>query len=235
MASVTPPQLHKTLVKYFSLEELETLCLNLGIMYENLGGSGLSAKALSLVTYSERHGRFSEVVSYVQKARPHVDLATAESSQDGAGGDTAQGNTQTEAKSGSTYNFYGPVTGSAIGESSVQAENIAGGDITIHNYAEPTNKAEFAEQLAQLEALLQQAIANGEIEDDTAVEDVKDAIKEAQKPEPRAGRLKRRLEDVKEVVEGAGGVVDAARKAGTAVAKALTILPGLIKVVTTIF
>ena len=35
-------QLHQFLVAHFSLEELKTLCFNLGVEYEDLAGEGLS-------------------------------------------------------------------------------------------------------------------------------------------------------------------------------------------------
>lgn len=232
MALVSPPQLHKMLNESFNLQELMTLCFNLDIVFENLGGEGLSGKALALVQHTQRHGLYEQLVQSVNEKRA---LAVRNRGGDASGMATQANPSQSAGQTGSTFNFYGPVTGSAIGEGSVNAENIAGRDITIHNYAEPMNKAEFAEQLAQLEALLKEAIASGEIEDTSAVEDVQDAIAEAKKPEPSSRRLKNRLEDVKEVVEGAGGVVDAARKVGSAVFKALSILSGLIRVVTTIF
>lgn len=225
MAKVTPQQLHKALDKYFSLGELRTLSFELGIDYENLGGHSKNEKSLALVQYSQRHAIFDRVVAYVQHARPHVNLADATV-------DLANP-APPAAKAGNTYTFYGPVTGSAIGEGSVQAHNIAGRDINITNdYAEPTNKEEFAEQLAQMEALLKEAIANGEIEDardaETAVEDIQDAIAEVQHDQPRPSRIGRRLEDVQEILESAG-------KAGTAALKAIPIISGLLKVVTNIF
>lgn len=234
MASVTSQQLHAALDKYFNLSEIRTLCFDLSIPYEDFGGEGKKEKAAELVQYAERFGKFDQVVAYVQQARPHANL------QESGGGSTAvtpNSSTVQSQPTGQTshnYNFYGPVTGSAIGEGSVQAQNIAGGNITI-NYNEPQNRDEFAKQLAQLEALLKEAIANGEIKDNTAVEDVQDAIEEVKKPAPSSRRLKNRLEDVQEVVEGAGGVIDAARKAGSAIIKAMPIVAGLIKVAQNLF
>lgn len=232
MASVTPQQLRSALTKYFSLGEIRTLCFDLGIPFEDLGREGKSGKAESLVEYAERYDMFDKVVDYVKNARPHANL------KGGMAPPVAQAN-QPEDKARATYNFYGPVTGSAIGKGSVQAENIAGGDITIHNYAEPTNKAEFAEQLEQVESLLKQAIANGEIKDDrdakTAVEDIHDAIAEVKHGQPRSSRIGRRLEDVREILEIAGGIANTARKAGSAAIKALPIISGLIKTVQVIF
>lgn len=234
MAPVTPQQLHSALDKYFNLSEIRTLCFDLSIPYEDFGGEGKKEKAAELVKYAERLGKFNQVVAYVQQARPHANFQESGSGATAVAPDNSTIQSQQTGQTSHNYNFYGPVTGSAIGEGSVQAKNIAGGDITI-NYNEPQNREEFAQQLAQLEALLKEAIASGEIEDDSAVADVQDAIEEAQKPEPSSRRLKNRLEDVQEVVEGAGGVVDAARKAGSAVIKAMPIVAGLIKVAQNLF
>jgi len=225
--AVSPVDLRNALVQYFNLDELKNLCFELGVVYENLGGLGLESKALALVQYAQRHGLYDRLVVLVQYARPHLDFGAPPKAED-AEPAAAPAN---PVQSGSTYNFYGPVTGSAIGESSVQAQNIAGGNITI-NYSEPKDKSEFADQLKQLEALLKQAIANGEIKDErdaeTAVSDIQDAIEEVTHDQPRASRITRRLEDVKEIIESAS-------KTGAAALKAVPIISGLIKVVSTLF
>ena len=77
MTTVTPQQLHKALVNYFSLGELRTLSFELGIDYENLSGGSKNEKALALVQHSQRHATYSQVVDYVQHARPHLNLADA--------------------------------------------------------------------------------------------------------------------------------------------------------------
>ena len=42
--------------QHYSLEELRTLCDDLGLKYDNLPGETLDRKALELVSYFERHG-----------------------------------------------------------------------------------------------------------------------------------------------------------------------------------
>ena len=234
MASVTPQQLRSALDKYFNLSEIRTLCFDLSIPYEDFGGEGKKEKANELVQYAERFGKFDQVVAYVQQARPHANLQASGSGATAVAQDSSTTQSQPEQpaeKTGHTYNFYGPVTGSAIGEGSVQADNIAGHDI-INNYNEPQNRDEFAAQLAQLETLLKEAIASGEIKDkrdaETAVEDVQDIVDEIQHSQPRANRIGRRLEEIKEILEGAG-------RAGAAAVKAIPVIAGLIKVVTNLF
>jgi hypothetical protein len=121
------------------------------------------------------------------------------------------------------------VVGSAIGGGEVHAENIAGRD--IHIEAEPKNRNEFNQQLQALKVLLEQALAAGEVDKEdgeTAVSDLQDVIEETEKGTPRAQRMKRRLEDISEVI-------GAAAKAGTAVLKATPIIAGLIKAASIIF
>lgn len=105
--------------------------------------------------------------------------------------------------------------------------NIAGGDINPN----PQNPAEFEETLKALKLLLEQALAEGEIDQEdgeTAVSDLQDVIEETEKETPRSQRMMRRLEDISEVI-------GAAAKAGTAVLKATPIIAGLIKAVSIIF
>ncbi len=49
-------QRREMLIKYFNDSELRTLCFELNVEYEDLGGASRSGKALELVTYCERHG-----------------------------------------------------------------------------------------------------------------------------------------------------------------------------------
>jgi hypothetical protein len=61
------------LTNHFDDEELRTLCVDLGnIDYDSLDGRTKSAKVRSLLGYMARHGRFPELVNYLQKARPKL-------------------------------------------------------------------------------------------------------------------------------------------------------------------
>ena len=63
-------QLHQFLVDHFSLEELKTLCFNLGVEYEDLGGEGRSDKARELVRAMQRRTRLEHLVAHLAIARP---------------------------------------------------------------------------------------------------------------------------------------------------------------------
>ncbi|MCA9996928.1 MAG: tetratricopeptide repeat protein [Anaerolineales bacterium] len=75
MSTVTPSQLRAALEQHFNLEELQRLCFELSLDYENLAGSTKEAKTMSLVEYAQRHNRLSALLSYVQTARPDWQFA----------------------------------------------------------------------------------------------------------------------------------------------------------------
>ena len=65
-------QLHHFLVDHFNLEELKTLCFNLGVEYEDLGGEGRSDKARELVKAMQRRTRLDHLVAHLSLARPEA-------------------------------------------------------------------------------------------------------------------------------------------------------------------
>lgn len=66
-------RLREKIVRYFSVEELKTLCFDLGIPYQNLGGEGHEAKVRELLAYGERQGIIDSLVAACRDQRPHVD------------------------------------------------------------------------------------------------------------------------------------------------------------------
>lgn len=57
----------------FNLEDLKTLCQDLNISYENLGGEGLNAKVREIVGDFKRNGRLIDLVDYCRRNRPKVE------------------------------------------------------------------------------------------------------------------------------------------------------------------
>ncbi len=232
MSEVTPQQLKEALQTHFNLEELSLFAFDVGIPYEELGGSGLSGKALALVQYAQRHGKFDQVVQAVALKRPSVtwDAPTNQPTNPPTNPPTSQ-------PASVQYHFHGQVVGSAIGGGSVQAENIAGRDIIIGQA--PQSREEFNDQLAALRQLLEEAVANGEIPDERdaadVVEDIDDALAEAAAEEPRANRLQRYLEGASDILDGAAKAATAAGKVGLAVLKAAPIAAALVKAVQVLF
>ena len=257
MPKISPTQLRTALSKLFNTGELRTLCFDLGIEYEDLEGAGKSAKALALVQYAQRHGRYDELVYRVQQLRPHTDLGAAVAAPSGTpaggapgakgpapvtkvyvSGDFVGGDKVGGDKVGGDKTMVGGDMISAGGDVAQgdMTKQTAGGDIItagrdVHINADPQNKAEFAETLKGLKQLLEQALADGEIDredGETAVSDLQDVIEETEKETPRASRMKRRLEDISEVIS-------AAAKTGAAVLRAAPVIAGLIKVASIIF
>jgi len=65
--------LHELLIEYFSLEELRTLCFDLGLDYDELCGEIKSARARDLITVMLRRNRLADLAAGVQVLRPNVD------------------------------------------------------------------------------------------------------------------------------------------------------------------
>ncbi|MCI0396948.1 MAG: SAVED domain-containing protein [Chloroflexi bacterium] len=57
---------------YFDDTELDDLCFQLGIDHEELGSKNKGEKARDLVTYVQRRGRLSELITLVVQLRPKV-------------------------------------------------------------------------------------------------------------------------------------------------------------------
>lgn len=274
MPSTTPKEAFNTLKSKFNMQELKMLAFSVGIPFEDLEGNGRSGKALAMVQYSQRHGKFNQLVEEMNAPRedallspPPADTAAGNITYNIIHGDNIQGDkvggdnieigsisdssglavgkdssanvtnqTTTPADPPPTvnkYTFNGPVVGAQFGDgNSIQAQNMAGGDINIDS------KEAFQAQLATLEALIKEAIANNEIpadEVDGVQDDIQDATKEVAKKNPNARRLVGRLEYVQDILERSGGVANAAGKAGTAVLQALPIATSLLNAASTLF
>ncbi|MFQ5400534.1 MAG: hypothetical protein ACE5E7_13170 [Anaerolineae bacterium] len=240
MSELTHTQLRNILVKYFNLGELKTLAFDLGIEYEELEGDNKSVKALALVQYAQRYELYDDLVAYVQRARPHLDLGqyTSPSPAAGPAGSQPAGG-QPPAGGGTTINIHGDVIGGVIGGGEVHADNVAGGDIVINDQPIPQTREEFAKQLAELNKLLQEALANNEFDKPRDAQKSADAVaeieEELQQEEPDEVTVQTRLDELKERLEGAAQVAEAAGKVGAAVVKAGPILAALVKLAQIVF
>lgn len=71
-ASLEPdPQLYKALIKHFTVEELRTLCSDLGVQHEDMPKT-LTPFARELVSYMDRHTRTSDLLAYLERVRPNA-------------------------------------------------------------------------------------------------------------------------------------------------------------------
>jgi hypothetical protein len=64
--------LAKTIHTYYSLEQIIDLCFELGVEFEDLGGTGKKGKARELVQEMKRHDRLPELVNQVSMDRPNL-------------------------------------------------------------------------------------------------------------------------------------------------------------------
>jgi nitrous oxidase accessory protein NosD len=65
-------KLRQLLVDYFDESELETLCFDLRVDYESLGGDGKAKKAIELIELFVRLGRIVELIDYCSQLRPNI-------------------------------------------------------------------------------------------------------------------------------------------------------------------
>lgn len=70
--------LRNKITTYFNDDEIESLCFDLGIEYENLAGETREAKARELVIYCERTSKVSQLVNRCRELRPSVDWRAPE-------------------------------------------------------------------------------------------------------------------------------------------------------------
>jgi hypothetical protein len=65
-------ELNSKMNQVFSLDEIKSLCFDMGIPFEDLGGEGRSAKIRELIEFCRRRDRDEELVAKVQTERPQV-------------------------------------------------------------------------------------------------------------------------------------------------------------------
>jgi len=70
--------LRNKITSYFNDDEIQSLCFDLGIEYENLAGETREAKARELVIYCERTSKVSQLVNRCRELRPSVDWRAPE-------------------------------------------------------------------------------------------------------------------------------------------------------------
>jgi len=66
--------LRQILEQNFNLDDLNTICFDLGIDFEILGGDGKSAKAKAVIEHCENNGKIEELKTKIQEMRPRVDF-----------------------------------------------------------------------------------------------------------------------------------------------------------------
>jgi S1-C subfamily serine protease len=65
--------LREGLIASYNLEELQTVCYDLAIEYEDLTGESKTKKAIALIEYVQRRGRLDALLEYCRRDRPNYD------------------------------------------------------------------------------------------------------------------------------------------------------------------
>ena len=64
--------IREVIVRHFNSEELQTLCFDMSVDYDNLAGEGKAAKARELVTHMQRRNRIDVLVQAIRRERGPV-------------------------------------------------------------------------------------------------------------------------------------------------------------------
>lgn len=65
-------QLREKIEQHFNLDDLRTVCYDLGVSFDNLPGDTLSRKSQELVDYCRRHNVVNTLISILMRTRPKV-------------------------------------------------------------------------------------------------------------------------------------------------------------------
>ena len=134
MPEISPTKLRTAISQLFSTGELRTLCFDLGIEYEVLEGGGKAAKALALVQYVQRHGRYKELVYKVQQLRPHADLGTAMTA-------TPIPPASNAPQQGLKQEIHYHIAGDVVSGDKVGGDTVSGDKISVGNISGSSNIA----------------------------------------------------------------------------------------------
>ena len=66
-------ELRQIITDHFSISDLQTLCFDLGIDYEDLHSNGKTDFARKLIEHCKRNGRVKDLLDYCIKVRPHIE------------------------------------------------------------------------------------------------------------------------------------------------------------------
>lgn len=65
-------ELRRLLVNYFDMDELVTMCADLGVDFEDIKGDSKTGKTRELVTYLVHRGRLEEMIAWCERERPNL-------------------------------------------------------------------------------------------------------------------------------------------------------------------
>lgn len=141
---------------------------------------------------------------------------------------------------GDSFVVYGNVgPGAVVGRGSVNADQIAGGDLIINGAVVSENQGQFADLLEQVKDLILQAKAAGEMSDPLAqeaieeLESAKEIVKQDKNP-PKETLIKK-LRRVAETIDNALEALDDSKTPAAMLVKALPFVALLIRLAAQIF
>ena len=70
---ISATRLREQMEAGFNLDDIQTLCFDLAVKYENLSGDTLTRKVIGLIEHVERHGMLPALIGTLAQNRPHVD------------------------------------------------------------------------------------------------------------------------------------------------------------------
>ena len=258
MADPNEKQLYDNLNARYNLAELRVLCFDLGIGYEDLAGNSRTEKTLELVLWARRRGRLAELAERVAQGPAEIpapptpeipahsvfNIGTMIGGAVGHGAQVhnqqiAQGGIVNETSNKPNVSIGGNMIGNLGDGDFINTGQIAMGDIVLGGQSVPKTKEAFAEQLANLQALLKEAIAKEEFakprDGEKAVASVAEVVEELAEVEPDKVTITKRLEEVKERREGAIKALEAGGKLGKVLVKAAPVVAALLKLAQTVF
>ena len=128
-------ELRQLIATYLSNEDLRTLCFDLDLDYDSLGGEGKEAKARELIIWSRRNDRVADLIEALVAQRPQVAWKELEADlladTMGLGGDDTAGmgpdqqaGKQDSFKANVTVGDVGARSQIAIGRDIVQTQSV---------------------------------------------------------------------------------------------------------------
>jgi len=217
---VDPIYLRQVLTERYNLSELHTLCFDLGIDYEEIGGGGKTEKVVELVAFAQRHNRLDDIAAYVRHTRPFVQLKMTDTlpplpaagigsgtsitihvAGDYVGGDKVEGDKVT----GDTFNMSGDFRGAILNIKSTLT-NVTQTIGALPN-ADEAAKANLQQLVNQLDEELKQVPADKAEEAEAVAQMTKTLVETANSEKPNKMMLQITGEGLKKAAENLAAIV----------------------------
>jgi len=251
MSNVTAKEAFNTLKTKFNLQELKTLAFSVGIPYEDLEGNGRSGKALAMVQYSQRHGKFDQLIEEMYAPRDE-DVTQSPSEDTSAGnvtyivqGDMVQGDkvdgdkteigsisnssgiavgkdSSADTNTSNTYDMSGDFSGANLNINS-SLENVTQTIGMLPNANEEV-KAELQQLVSQLQETLRQVPPENEDEAEAVAELTETLLDTANKERPNKQLIQITGEGLKQAAKNLAAIVpDVVKISGAIVSTVLAL------------